>query len=125
VKLHGFLNHILSTRGILHEGLHRVITDLIYLPTLLNDHIRNGIKKFLISDCRIKMKALELEFNPDLLQVIYFDLVLLNQVANYGSMDEELSHLLMELAKINVAEVHLYLIRFCVEKGWDYRFHVQ
>lgn len=125
VKLHDLLNLIISIRGFYHEGLHQVITNLIYLFTLLNKDLGNKMKKILISDCRLKMKQLDNVFNPDLLQMIYFDLALLNKIVQCGSKDQELFQLLMDLAEINVAEVHLYLIRFCIEKEWDYEFYVQ
>lgn len=123
-KLHELLT-VMVRKGTDHDGLHQVITNLIYLPTLLNGHIRDSMKNYLLEDCRTRMKNLDCEFNPDFLQIIYFDLVLLNTLVKPKSQDQELFQLLNELAEINVAEVHLYLIRFCIEKGWNYEFSVK
>jgi hypothetical protein len=123
-KLHDFLNHAVSHGGTF-EGFHQVITNLIYLPTLLNDYIRIRIQNFLIADCRLKMKTFKDKFNPDMLQIIYLDLVVLNKLSKYGSNDMELFNLFMDLADIDVAEVQLYIIRICIERGWDYGFRVE
>jgi hypothetical protein len=124
LKLHDFLNHVVSNGGMF-EGFYQVITNLIYAPTLLNEHIRIRIRNYLIADCRLKMKALKDEYNPDMLQIIYLDLIVLNKLFKYGSNDMKVFQLFMELADINVAEVQLYIIRFCIERGWDGGFRAE
>ena len=121
-ELHGLLGRVISNQGLVDKGLHMAITNLIYLPTLLNTFIRDELKKFLISDCQMKMKSLECEFNPDLLQIIYLDLVILGKLVDPGIHDQDLFQLFIDLADVNIAEIHLFLIRLCIEKGWEYEF---
>ena len=95
----------------------------MYLPTLFNKHIHDYLKDYIVSDCHLKLEKLKCDYDPDILQILYYNLLILEKLVKDGITDLTIHQLLIGLAEVDAAEVHLFLIRICMEKGWDYEFY--